>query len=94
MQKASVGKCSANRTGFLIVIRIENICYHKIDTKCDYISLVSLGNQSERKPFIGMLLNLFLSQKVLGIFLLQFKYFHSKKYLRTLNSIIIIFLHF
>lgn len=51
MQKASAGKCSGNRTGYLIVISVEKTCYHKTDTQCDYISLISLGNQSKRNPF-------------------------------------------
>lgn len=54
MQKASVGKYGANRTAYLIIIRVEKTCYYKIDTQCDYISLVSLGNQSKRNPFISM----------------------------------------
>lgn len=82
MQKVSVGKYSGNRTGYLIVIRVEKTCYYKIDMQCGYISLVSLGMQSKRNPFISMLLSPFFSQKVLGIVLLEFKYFHSKKYLR------------
>lgn len=61
MQKGGAGKCSGNRTGYLIVPRVEKTCYHKIDTQCDYISLVYLGNQFKRNPFISMLLSCFFS---------------------------------